>query len=197
MLYILKTYKASIATTLPRDPDCIIIDLDELNTQLVNIYNATHPNIPSSILIIQRDNILPTHLARKAIILGDFNTHHPWWDPLRPQSSNSAYLINLIQAYNLELLNSPGEGTFYRPNMATPSVLDLSFATRGIINKVQDWQVLPDLGSDHFGILFTICNPRARTRHSLPLKEDSSRFDTKKANWNLFKETLISSTIGP
>jgi hypothetical protein len=81
--------------------------------------------------------------------------------------------------------------------MATPSVLDLSFATRGIVNKIQDWQVLPDLGSDHFGILFTICNPRARTRHSLPLKEDSSRFDTKKANWNLFKETLISSTIGP
>ena len=138
MFYILKTYKASLANTSPRDPDYIIIDLVELNTQLVNIYNATHPNIPDSIPTIQRDNILPTRLAKKAIILGDFNTHHPWWDPLRPQSSNSTYLIDLIQAYNLELLNSPGEGTFYRPNMATPSVLDLSFATRGIVNKVQD-----------------------------------------------------------
>lgn len=77
MFYILKTYKASLATTSPKDPDCIIIDLVELNTQLVNIYNATHPNISNSIPTIQRDNILTTHLARKTIILGDFNTHHP------------------------------------------------------------------------------------------------------------------------
>ena len=51
--------------------------------------------------------------------------------------------------------------------------------------------MLPDLGSDHFGVLFTICNPRVR--NSLV---ENSRFDTKKADWNLFKETLISSIIG-
>jgi hypothetical protein len=31
--------------------------------------------------------------------------------------------------------------------MSTPSVLDLSFATSGIVTKIKDWQVLLDLGS--------------------------------------------------
>ena len=40
--------------------------------------------------------------------------------------------------------------------MARESVLDLSFATPALAGHIQDWQVLPDLGSDHYGILFTV-----------------------------------------
>ena len=84
IFYILKTYKVSLATISSKDLDYIIIDLIELNIQLVNIYNATHSNIPDSIPTIQRDNILSIRLARKAIILDDFNIYHPWQDPFRP-----------------------------------------------------------------------------------------------------------------
>jgi len=190
MFYILKEIRATLAPSSPKDPDCIIIDLTELSIQLINIYNATHPNIANSKPTIQRNNILPNQLLKETIILGDFNTHHPWWDPLRAQSSNAIYLLDLIKTYELELLNTPGEGTFYRPNMSTPSVIDLSFATKGVVNKIQDWQVLPDLGSDHFGVLFTICNPTPNWS-----KSNISRFNTKKANWNQFKDILTSSIV--
>ena len=120
--------------------------------------------------------------------MGDFNTHNPWWDPRRPQSPNSPHLIDFIKLYSLELLNTPGEGTFYRPNMAFPSVIDLSFASSSILNRVQDWQVLPDLGSDHFGVLFTIYNRQGTSNTS-----NISRFNTKKANWKLFKDLLKAS----
>ena len=43
-----------------------------------------------------------------------------------------------IFLFKLKLLNKPGEGTFYRPNMSIPFVLDLSFATSGIVTKVKD-----------------------------------------------------------
>jgi ribonuclease HI len=188
MYYILKTYKTSLALISPKDPDCIIIDLIDLKIQLINIYNATHPNILNSIPTIQRKGLLPAKLADNTVIVGDFNTHHPWWDPRRPQSPNSLYLLDFIKLYSLNLVNTPGEGTFYRPNMAFPSVIDLSLVTKSILNRVQDWQILPDLGSDHYGVLFTIYN-----RQNTSNTSNTSRFNTRKANWKLFKELLQSS----
>jgi hypothetical protein len=48
--------------------------------------------------------------------------------------------------------------------------------------------VLPDLGSDYFGLLFTV------TGTSTELAKDPSqlRFNTSLANWDLFLETLRS-----
>jgi hypothetical protein len=60
--------------------------------------------------------------------------------------------------------------------MSILSVLDLSFATSGIITKIQDWQVLPDLGSNHFGVLFTI------SKSSYTSSSNLVRFNTKKAD---------------
>jgi hypothetical protein len=194
LFYISNDIRASIAPNSPQDPDCIIIDIIEFNYQIVNIYNATHPNIPNSIQTIQRPGLIPNPLNNKnTIILGDFNTHYPWWDPLVPQSANSAYLIDFIKLYSLNLLNNPGEGTFYRPNIAIPSVLDLTLATQGIIDKIEDWQVMPDLGSDHYGVLFTINNSSNRgSLNKAYLAE--LRFNTKKANWEQFKADLIQSS---
>jgi hypothetical protein len=185
LFYISREYTVNLASISPLDPDCIIIDLIDQNIQLINIYNASHPNIENSIATIQRENLLPELLARNTIILGDFNTHHPWWDPLNTQSANSVYLMDIINKYSLNLLNTPGEGTFYRPHMAIPSTIDLTFATQGIVNKIIDWQVMPDLGSDHYGVLFTILYNSSTLSSSIPF-----RFNTKKANWVLFKENL-------
>ena len=60
--------------------------------------------------------------------------------------------------------------------MSIPSVLDLSFATSGIVTKIKDWQVLPDLGSDHFGVLFTI------SKSTYSSSSNPVRFNTKKAD---------------
>ena len=72
--------------------------------------------------------------------------------------------------------------------METPSVLDLTFATQGIVNRVKDWQVLPDLGLDYFGVLFTIISNSNNTSST----KSSIQFNTKKANWKKFCGSLIS-----
>jgi hypothetical protein len=141
LIYVARELQASLAQNSPSDPDCLIIDLSlgALKMQLINFYNAIHPEDPNSILTILREDILPTTLYNSSLLLGDFNTHHPWWDPLKPQSTHAVHLISYIENHSLRLLNKIGEGTFYRSNMSIPSVLDLSFATSGIITKIKDW----------------------------------------------------------
>ena len=106
--------------------------------QLINFYNIIHSEDPNSILIILRENILLTTLYNSSLLLGDFNIYYSQQNSLKPQSSYIVYLISYIENYSLRLLNKPGEGTFYRPNMSIPSVLDLSFTTSKIVTKIKD-----------------------------------------------------------
>ena len=106
--------------------------------QLINFYNTIHLEDPNNILTILREDILPTTLYNSSLLLGDFNIYYPQQDPLRPLSTYATYLISYIEAHSLRLLNKLGEGTFYRSNISTPSVLDLSFTTSGIVTKIKD-----------------------------------------------------------
>jgi len=75
VFYISNRISATLAPSSPEDPDCIIIDVRGI--QFINIYNATHPEIPNSLPILQRRNILLSEYKDKTILLGDFNTHYP------------------------------------------------------------------------------------------------------------------------
>ena len=75
VFYISNRITATLAPNSPQDPDCIIIDA--LDIQFINVYNATHPEIPDSLPVLQRGDILPSVFKAKTILLGDFNTHYP------------------------------------------------------------------------------------------------------------------------
>jgi len=146
----------TIATSSPNDPDLLIIDIREGNSkiQLLNIYNkADQAGLGPYTL---ERCLFPRELDPNSIILGDFNTHHPWWDPLNRASPRAVDLVHWLEARNLLLVNTPGTSTFFRPNLERPSVLDLTFVSNTIANRVEDWQTLPDLGSNHLGILFSV-----------------------------------------
>ena len=68
---------------------------------------------------------------------------------------------------------------FFRPNY-TPSVLDLTLATPSLASKIQDWQLVSELGSDHLGILFSI-QGTSITLVDNPIKS-TERFNTKLAD---------------
>ena len=155
--------------------------------QLINFYNIIHLEDPNSILTILKEDILPTTLLDSSLLLGDFNIYYPQQDPLKPQSTYIIYLISYIENYSLKLLNKIGEGTFYRPNISIPSILDLSFTTSKIVTKIKDQQVLLDLGSDYFRVLFTI------SKLTYNSSSNPVRFNTKKADQEKFISYLINS----
>jgi hypothetical protein len=80
LVYVARELQASLAQNSPSDPDYLIIDLSlgVLKMQLINFYNAIHPEDPNSILTILREDILPTTLYNSSLLLGDFNTYYPW-----------------------------------------------------------------------------------------------------------------------
>ena len=112
-------------------------------------------------------------------MLGDFNTHHPWWDPLANPTQGADQLVEWLDDHELELVNTPGEGTFFWPNLARPSVLDLAFTTSTLTSRIKEWQILLDLGLDHFGILFTIMGTKIELVSNLT---QLAHFTTDKAN---------------
>ena len=140
LIYVARELQASLAQNSLSNPNYLIIDLSlgTLKMQLINFYNIIHLDNPNNILTILREDILPTTLFNSSLLLGDFNTHYPWWDPLRPQSSHAIHLISYIESHSLRLLNKIGEGTFYRPNISIPSIIDLSFTTSRIVTKIKD-----------------------------------------------------------
>lgn len=70
--------------------------------------------------------------------------------------------------------------------MIRPSILDLTLATGSIIERIHNWQVLPDLGSDHQGILFDIKGTIALFENPI----QTTRFNIKLADWKGFQDTL-------
>lgn len=176
LVYVSKGLRplASVATSSPTDPDILIIDIVEGNSkiQILNIYNeADQSGVGPKTL---NRVLYSTPIYRDSIILGDFNTHHPMWDPLARPSQGAKELVEWIGTNSLRLLNSINKPTFFRPN-TKPSVLDLTLATPSLASRAQEWQLLPDLGSDHLGILLSLQGTNI-TLVGNPLELD--RFDT-------------------
>ena len=190
LVYISRSFFAQVnlSSISPQDPDLLILDIKDKNLgfQLFNIYNEKDQSNNTSSRTLERV-LYPQTLSTNSLVLGDFNTHHPWWDPLAPTSSGAQQFVEWIDQQNLSLLNSPGDPTFFRPNLERGSVIDLTLATENLANKIQDWQILPDLGSDHFGILFTI---QGTTQDLVNTPIELGRFNTKLADWELFTSTL-------
>jgi hypothetical protein len=94
------------------------------------------------------------------------------------------------------LINTPREGTFFRPNLARLSVLDLTFTTSTLTSRIDDWQILPNLGLDHFSILFTV---KGTLNKLVTDPTQLAHFNTEKVNWDLFASSLrlniVNSTI--
>jgi hypothetical protein len=79
LFYISKALSfANIAENSPEDPDCLIINIYNSNSkiQVINIYNEKDLR-GNRVYTIDRE-LLPNPLFQNSIILGDFNSHHPW-----------------------------------------------------------------------------------------------------------------------
>jgi Endonuclease-reverse transcriptase len=141
LIYVAKNYTpiVNIASISPKDPDLLIIDIKEGNTciQLLNIYNKAS-QLGTSPRTLERALYPLQQLHPNSILLGDFNTHHPWWDPLANRSTSANNLVEWLENHNLELINTPGIGTFFRPHLEKESVLDLTFATSYLASRIED-----------------------------------------------------------
>lgn len=188
MIYILKNtlLQTSLWDQSPQDPDMMAIRIHGNGSDFIlfNIYNQKCQTGRSLTTIERCMPLLKPNAS--SIVVGDFNEHHPNWDPLNPISRGANTLHEWFVGNNLSIMNKIGEGTFHRPNMKNFSTIDLTLAGKKMADKIANWQVI-HTGSDHMGILFDVHEP---SRELARFQPHQTRYNVNKANWNLFEKTL-------
>lgn len=193
MLYISRRLDAQIncITEDTPDPDIlrVKITIRGFTFSLWNVYNERDLQ-GSNKLTIERA-LFNLRARGPRMVLGDFNLHHHWWDPLcERESTLAAPFLDWIQDQRLHLLNEPGLGTYFRSDMDRDSTLDLTFASPDLLPLIQRWEVLSNVGSDHHPILFTMDLPRP----SIPdCPIEKQRYNTSKADWDAFTESFTEA----
>ena len=70
--------------------------------------------------------------------------------------------------------------------MSRGTILDLTIATPDLADKIIDWQNITETGSNYYGIIFLV--QRIKDLVDNPISQ--LKYNTKRANWDLFREEL-------
>ncbi|KAF3352307.1 hypothetical protein VdG1_09169 [Verticillium dahliae VDG1] len=123
--------------------------------QIVNVYNE----VGTDTLFTLSEMIGKIDACDEAIILGDFNIHHPAWSTtLRRSSDRSSanQLLAIIEDFQLHLLTVPGTPTHRWKD--GESTIDLTFASEDLASSVIHCRIDKDLDcdSDHLPIALAL-----------------------------------------
>jgi len=125
--------------------------------------------------------------GRETIIGADTNGHSPKWHS-RDLNQRGRVVEDLIDDFNLHVINSPGNLDTYARRGMGASNIDVTMCTQGMKDDVTEWRVYDVTDSDHRLLSFTIDLPAPRTSHG------GTKYNEKKANWVLFSLELIRRT---
>lgn len=124
-----------------------------------------------------------TQFEEKFIVVGDFNTHHPYWGN-RVRCEEGKKLFNAIEGSEVGISNE-GSSTYYSRQYGTESAIDLAFVDNTSLASY-NWSVGRDSwGSDHYPIFITL-NERTEQKTYFKL----TRLVNCKTDWNLVVENL-------
>jgi len=173
------------------DSDLQIIDILGIPEPFLiyNIYNEKELGAENRLFTIDR-LLLHQTMDKPTLLVGDFNLHHTWWNPsteptrlhkssnlVKWLKSNKADLINEI-----DIINEKG-GTYFRPNLKTTSIIDLTFVFKFNKTKWLNWNYLDHSGSDHEVISFQAFEQNSKSINRIrPLP------NYKKADWSILTE---------
>lgn len=186
MAYISKRFTpyVNLSENSPLDGDLQILEVSIKGQPLaiINIYNNKGQGA-------DKENTFYRHLKaltlpKSCILIGDFNAHHPWWEPeVRNPSTHSKELAEWFTDNNLTLLNKPGQATFIRSS----TVIDLALVSEAVASRPYAFTSDPSLCSDHYGLILEFPH-KFKDQVDNPLAQ--GRYNTSKANWAEFHRTI-------
>lgn len=132
------------------DPDFQVIEIAAVEPFLaINLYNEKtrhagedpsqglsqqlsqppgHPTTYTLDRFFQQKELLQK--LQPALLVGDFNLHHTWWNSEAQPTASANRLVTWLVGIQATLLNDPeAGGTFIRTNLRHTSVIDLTFYT--------------------------------------------------------------------
>ena len=160
-IFILKELEPSSWLALPSSTNlsCIILTTKDTTLAIINVYNPglwEDPTTWVSVLpevksILERlDSYKDTPV--EALLLGDFNLHHPsWGGPNAPVDPEATALLELVTRFDLKCITPQGIATFSRGQgeSSASSTIDLAFSSPAITQRVYKYQLLEEESSGH------------------------------------------------
>ncbi|KAF8278668.1 putative trans-sialidase, partial [Trypanosoma cruzi] len=127
-------------------------------------------------------NCLPA--SSPLLLCGDFNMHHPQWEPFLESSPSevAAEFLELCTDAGLTLVNTPGEITYARGTRER-SCIDLTWSKH---LTVSDWSASVSPLSDHYMLTFTLHQAFKDTIPSAPPSAPKTFYSWGKCKWDLF-----------
>ena len=195
MFYVKRDLQVQLTQLNLKDPDIQALTLQDSKGKRLQVVNVYNERDQEGRWTVER-SLYNVGLLASSVVLGDFNTRHPIWDPFGNDNSRRANeLADWFDSKDLQIQNIPGEGTFYRSHMDRPSILDLTL-TRGQASRSDtNWRTIAT-GSDHMAICIDL-----RTDCSEPAQKpkETQAFHTARADWEGFRDKLqeLASTLQP
>lgn len=132
---------------------------------------------------------------RGVLICGDFNARSRLWGD-RYNNRRGKLLADWIESADVKIINNDTISTFKKSATLGESIIDLTFATPGMSNRIRQWRVDEEMEtlSDHNPIFFEIdILNNNRTKNVNKCTKNRSAFTKwkiKKFNKELYKETM-------
>src|SRR5271170_3068589 len=156
---------------------------------VINVYNPCDESIISEL-----HSFLIKHTSRQkyetVIMAGDFNCHHPLWNPrgYTTHDEDADALVEMAAELGLYLLIPAGSITY--PNAGT--AIDLVWGNNEAARKLIKCRIATDhdQGSDHLPIETTLAVHTEATQHE-------AQYDYTKTNWEEFDSKLTALLRSP
>ncbi|CAI6362952.1 unnamed protein product [Macrosiphum euphorbiae] len=123
----------------------------------------------------------------ETIIGADTNGHSPRWYSA-DLNQRGRIVEDLIDDYNLSIINSPGHMDTYARRGMGSSNIDVTLSTRGMAGNIMGWLVSDVTDSDHRLLSYALDITISRT-------QESKRFDVGRADWDRFSQELARSIL--
>jgi len=125
--------------------------------------------------------------GNETIIGADTNGHSPRWHSA-DLNQRGRIVEDLIDDYNLSIINTPGNiETYARRNMGSSNI-DITLSTQATARDITNWLVSDVTDSDHRLLSYTV-------DVAIDTSQCSKRFDTRRADWDFFSQELAISVL--
>ena len=129
----------------------VTVTFDSGPLQILLVYN------PCLDISLQEFQFVCSQLSSPALIMGDFNAHHDFWEPALPRSrrnrSGRALSDFLVDSALFSLITPPGLPTRIDPASGNPSTLDLCLGNGPLLHATVTTG--PHMGSDHLPVVIS------------------------------------------
>ncbi|KAE9521342.1 hypothetical protein AGLY_018256 [Aphis glycines] len=123
----------------------------------------------------------------ETIIGADTNGHSPRWHSV-DLNQRGRIVEDLIDDYNLNIVNAPGHLDTYSRHGMGSSNIDVTLSTQATACNITGWLVSDATDSDHRLLSFNLCIMTYKT-------QESERYDTSRADWDRFSQELARSVL--